>query len=454
MNVKKEDEILYQAYLLIKKADIHEKAEEFISAIYKYQKSAEILKQYGLGDNKIEEITTRISELDNLYELQKKKTTNPEKLEKMAFEWIECEKDLKIREKYHNGTICYEFAVELLIAAGWNDSRLEQFRKKNQGKDDIVKNLYKKSQEKQIPEPLKKKYGEIEQYTNRTQEFEMRKQTLNDAQNRAFGLIDKANKLINKISPDYDKSIELYQQAYEFLIQAGWTSEAEYLNTMIENINQEQKRITEIEASNRNSNLNLDQDNIDFQQELIERARANKKFKEDQSKEFRKFQEQRKKHYAAENEAANLMNMAEKAVKIKNFSKAIELYNKATDFFKKIGFSDDQLALIQKEVEKMKVLQIQKEQEQMWTSEIELKKKKQNLMNKRKEERKAEEDLKKLTEISSMIKVSEEKKRKNYNDDLKKEKSSEEKQIMENTLSDLSKEIRKAAENVKKMKKN
>lgn len=282
----------------------------------------------------------------------------------------------------------------------------------------------------------------------------MKKQTLKDIQIRAFGFIDEANKLMDKITPDYDKSIELYQKAYELLIQAGWTSEAEYLNTMIENIYLEQKRIKEIEAVKGNSALDLDQESIDFQQELLERTRANKKFKEEQRKKFWEFQEQKKKHYTAENDAVNLMNMAEKAVKINDFSKAAEFYNKAIESFEKIGWSADQLDLIQNEVEKMKVLQIQKEQEQIWASEMELKKEQQNLMNKRKEERKVNEDLKKLTEISSMIKASAEKKNSDTEDLKQKEEiSPEEKQVMEDALKDLSKDIRKAADDIKKSKK-
>jgi hypothetical protein len=452
---KKKDEILYQAYLLMEKADIHEKAEEYISAIYKYQKSAEILKQYGLEDEKIEEIHTRISDLDILYDHQKQETKKPEKLEKMAFEWIEAAKDLEIREKYQSETVCYNFAIDLLSAAGWDDSQLEQFRKKNHGKDDKDNKINISVKIDQIPKRTTTYNEDTENYINRAQEFEVRKQTLKNIQIQAFGLIDEANKLLDKMVPDYDKSIELYKKAYMFLIQAGWTSEAEYLNTMIENIYLEQKRITEIEDTNGIATSDLDQESIDFKQESLERVRANEKFKEEQKKRFREFQEQKKNRYATENDAINLMNIAEKATKINDFSKAAEFYKKATESFKKIGWSADQLDLIQNEVDKMKVLQGQKEQEQKWASEIKLKKEQQTLMNKQKEERKVNEDLKNLTEISSMIKASAKKKNgENKNLDQKEEISPEEKQIMEDVLKDLSKDIRKAADNVKKLKKN
>jgi len=154
---KKKDEILYKAYLLMEKADIHEKAEEYISAIYKYQKSAEILKQYGLEEEKIEEIHIRISDLDSLYNLQKKQTKKPEKLERMAFEWIEAAKDLETREKYRSETESYNFAVELFSAAGWDDSRLEQFRSKNQGKDDLENKIHIGDQIEQKSTQLTKK---------------------------------------------------------------------------------------------------------------------------------------------------------------------------------------------------------------------------------------------------------------------------------------------------------
>jgi len=452
---KKKEKKLYEAYLLMEKADIHEKAEEFISAIYKYQKSAEILEQYGLEEEKIEEIHIRISDLDNLYNLQKKQTKKPEKLEKMAFEWIEAAKDLEAREKYRDETMGYNFAVELLSAAGWDDSRLAQFRSNNQGKDDLDNKIQIDDQIDQKPTQTKKKHsGDIEPYIGRVQEFEMRKQNLENIQTRAFGLIDEANKLINKITPDYDKSTELYEKAYELLIQAGWTSEAEYLITMIENINLEQKRIIEIEAVKGNSTSDSAQESIDFQQESIERAKAIKTFKEEQKKKYWEFQEQRKRHYTEENDAVNLMNLAEKAIKISNFSKAAELYRKATESFKKIGWSADQLDLIQNEIEKMKVLQVQKEQEQMWASEMNLKQEQQNLMNKQKEERKIDEDLKNLTEISSMIEASAKKKNSDIEDSKQKEEiSPEEKQEIEDTLKDLSKDIRKAADSIKKLKK-
>ena len=90
----------------------------------------------------------------------------------------------------------------------------------------------------------------------------------------------------------------------------------------------------------------------------------------------------------------------------------------------------------------------------MWASEMNLKQEQQNLMNKQKEERKIDEDLKNLTEISSMIEASAKKKNSDIEDLKQKEEiTPEEKQEIEDTLKDLSKDIRKVADSIKKLKK-
>ncbi|MHA1728864.1 MAG: hypothetical protein ACTSWY_09050 [Promethearchaeota archaeon] len=509
-------ELLKHAYLMMKEAEQHEYKEEYISAIFKYQKAADILVKSGLQEEKLEEIYNRIDSLDQFFKVQMENATESDALQDIAFEWINAAKDLESQQRFQIAVESYSQAILLLKKAGWKLEHLREFQNEMERIKQEV--LQKEKKESEVPDSKEQKVyiksqmedSELQQKVfagisekikesiivkpniGGLEEFQRKQKELKDLQNRALGLIDEANNIIEQITPDYDKAIKIFVNARNLLTQVGWLTELKYIDGIIEGIKKEKKeRENKAQMIDKLKEQKL-KEQEGFRDDIRRQINIFETIKKQQQIALNKFREQSEKKQEIEKEAFQFINIAKKSNELKNYLESVEYYKKSIEKFEKIGWVD-QISLIEAEIEKMYVFQDQKEKNLQLKGEMRSNEQKRMTLQEKSVESQREKKFQNLAEISSMIRVVVKKKEEEKVKDqlileeeeklFDKRKTEKSKQLIKKPLSlsltdsikevvekkgreisvkreeiekelgDLSKMIKEAAENVKKQKK-
>jgi len=308
------------------------------------------------------------------------------KLQDQAFKLIDKAKELERKMQYPDAIESLMQAVQLLLQAGWNEEQLTGFQGKIEKiqqkmvrskqpttpktttieglrtdlptfaqlpQQDVVPQISTQSHPQQssikkqeyIPTFAQLQQGisieELEKRNKQTiSEIEQKRKVIQQKQNKAFKLLDEANKL--KKMNNYEGSIKIYKQVVDIFNEIGWQHEA---NQVLETINKLQNQIANLERKKQQEILFK----ISKQKEVLEGI--NGKIEGEivsptyetsglSSSSLKQFEEKQKLIREKEEEAFKLLDDAKKKVEMNRFDDAIADYNQAINIFNEIGWND------------------------------------------------------------------------------------------------------------------
>ncbi|MFX1392127.1 MAG: hypothetical protein ACFFAH_01005 [Promethearchaeota archaeon] len=215
-------------------------------------------------------------------------------------------------------------------------------------------------------------------------------------------LIEEAEKLIYK--EDFDDALDLYDEAIKIYREANKQSEIERVYVLIEKCYDAKAKFL-IRPKNEVSKAE--------KEAIIEEKKKRAEFERDQ--QLKMYEDLKDKEIKISNQAYELSEKASEFMKVFNFDKASELYNKAQNLFKEIKWEREvqeiQKTIINLKIEKerfLKELEIRKEKKK---KEIELETKNSVVIDEKAKEIKEQgeiEKFKKLTEIERIKQEEEE----------------------------------------------
>jgi len=235
------EEIINQGFEFLKQAEDAENAQDFPTAIYKYQKAAELLGKCEVARDKLTIIYDRITELHKLneyYKTQSMQSTkvDPYKLQEQAFSLIDQAKLFEKSRDYQKSIDCLLQAVDLLYDSGWTIDQLMSFKDwidklKNCIQQNLMKNITNVPNLPSNMEVESNHSQNISDFSSIQSESQLKSSirsksidhSINELQNKAFDLIDKSKQL-EKIG-SYKEAIENLLEAVPLLLQSGWNEE-------------------------------------------------------------------------------------------------------------------------------------------------------------------------------------------------------------------------------------
>ncbi|MHA1526394.1 MAG: hypothetical protein ACTSQD_05130, partial [Promethearchaeota archaeon] len=351
MELKRNPEELAQIALeLLNETDRLEQEKDWANAIDKYQQAAEYLKQSGYLQHRIQDIYARIDEINNfikqeqLYKSQIQKT-QIEQLQDEAFALLDVAKELELKGAFKEAIQQYMAAIKLLVKSGWTEIQLENLKLKvmslaqNLDRQKLVQEkkdiAYSQQQshvsDEILSEPLTS-YAKIEaeQKSQALIEFENKKKQIEEMQERAFGYIDEA-KLYER-DKNFDGAIKNYQQAIELLNSLGWVDQTQNIKLLIEKLEKDREIYIKIQV----------QEKLAETVPLEEKPKAVSKAVRTEDKLRREklieFEEKRKYEDEIQTKAFNLIDFAKRLEREKKYEEAINNFENAIDFLKKISW--------------------------------------------------------------------------------------------------------------------
>ena len=315
---------------------------------------------------------------------------------------------------YEKAIANYQEAKKLFQKIGWNEeaSRLVntiKFYKEKNEKDENLRQLEKRKLEEPVIEKrMVKEDIEKNLYTRekRVLEFEKLKKEKNEAAEKIFSEIQKAERMaqeyelkikegISDHEAPYDEILKKYREARKSFEEIGWIEESMKIISTIQFYKEKHEKDKKLRA------LEIAKDKKQ-DEELLRQQRLLKQEKEEQErilkqrKESRLLQEEKVGQFeTAKDKAFNLMDKAKIELNLNNFEKAIEYYKKSKEIFSEISWQEgvnmviDSIAMIKRrkksfeleqaniEKERLEKLKIEEKLEEKFTKAEELRKQKQ-----------------------------------------------------------------------------
>lgn len=405
---------------LLEEAEEFEMAKNYASAIFKYQKGAEILSKCKLPREKIDAIYDRIAYLNNLNEQEKEEMAktppvDPEELQNQAFQSIDDAKMMENQNKFPEAAEAYMRAVQLLMQAGWDESQLTGFqlelkriRQKAQAAMSVDESSQiqpsrttssgqQGSQPQQVMASDMGGYNEVNESSNSQPAHQASMQypasagqqgmksgatssglKYDDLQDKAFECIDTARDL--ESTDSLNDAVEKYREAISYLKRAGWGSKQ--LERFQEKISALSKQIASVNSTEGGQSFSTTKK---FPSHSSQSSKANSKtvgdykasnhsggttladLEEKRRKNFRIMQAKKQQMEKKQQEAFELLDKAKELEKRKQWDNAIEVCSQAAAILKDIGWTretesiHDTIRRLKKE--KQKAIEDKKQQE-------------------------------------------------------------------------------------------
>ena len=296
----------------------------------------------------------KIKQRESALQIRRDEIEYREKRKEAAFKALGAAEDYIKRSDLDKAIIAYQTAGNIFASIQWNDElhlietsiRELEKRKREQSKADqkeMQKSIERYKSEQQFQEQMSKQLQQ-ERERLRKREIVLRDQKAEleyreKRKEEAFTILDKAQIILEK--GDYEKTIELYQDATNIFASIQWYDEMERIGKAIIEI-ENKKRNAEIKKQREIENLiKKEREDREFQEKLISEMKIKKeklkqrevvkKRREDEIS-FRETQKQ---------EAFKLLDEAQNYLSLGKFNLAIEKYREVNGIFAQIQWLEE-----------------------------------------------------------------------------------------------------------------
>lgn len=283
-----------------------------------------------------------------------------EDLQNKAFACIDHARQYENSQSFNDAVAKYREAVSYLTQAGWGKNQLERFQDKidelcnatntpqaNMGSQSSSviggsSSITPRSGQSTdgthsiTPVPTAKSdtgptLDDLEQKRKKSfRLMQAQKQEMEEKQEEAFGLLDKAKKLEHR--KQWDESIEIYNQAASILNEIGWTNETANIYNTIEQLKREKEKSLAVKKNNLERSQKFTQKPASTSSASAESVDSIFKLTE--------FEKRKKKQEEEQQKAFTLLDEGEKLATRHQYDEAIEKYEKATIVFSSLGWTD------------------------------------------------------------------------------------------------------------------
>ena len=417
----KEEQIQNDAFTFIDNAKFYERDRKYDEAILNYQNAIELLNSIGWQEQtiKLQMIVEKLKQDKATFDAyQKSKSTkvqsdeiliakkkeqayedsakkleadklNEDQIQTDAFTFIDIGKRMEREKQYDKAIEKYQQAIDLFKLIDWDSyiQPIKNFIKDIEEKQDLEKSseIIKKKRELEIEKIqetiFSKESGDLEKTNKELEErrlkYEIRRKQEEHQEQEFLKILEDADDILQN-KREFDKAIEIYQQALEFLEKLGkeWESYKSIIKSTIENVKLLKEQQFKKEFDERKRLDEKKESHLVFQQQisdLLDRERY--RIKKQEIVMLSK-NEELKIHEKRKIDAFEILENAQKYIREGDLDKAILSYTNAINIFAEIHWIDE-IPLIEnsiKELEMRKNDEIKLKQEERQKSLIRLQK--------------------------------------------------------------------------------
>ncbi|MFX1237546.1 MAG: hypothetical protein ACFE8P_07480, partial [Promethearchaeota archaeon] len=325
-------EVAQKALKYFELAEKLEGSRDWQAAIENYQLGVENLKQSGYLSERIEEIYSRIAEIqtiiDRKKQIQFEKTQDyKDRVEGEAYALIDGAKKLENDGFIQDAIKQYMAALTAFIKIGWTEQQLESIKSKTLSLAEIVDNQRVQEFKQQASNLPRVAFPVAEggiQITESVSKFEEKKKKEQAIQDQAFNLLDDARDFEKR--KQFNQAIQSYENAINLLDSIGWIDQTNNLRSVVKKL---QEKISNAEQITTKQAVTLESQ-IDKEQKspILEISEKGKK--------IRHYEEIKKKEQAIQARAFNLLETGNMFERNGNYEEAIKQFEKAVELFKSI----------------------------------------------------------------------------------------------------------------------
>ncbi|MBN1800220.1 MAG: hypothetical protein JW891_01860 [Candidatus Lokiarchaeota archaeon] len=324
-------------------AEKFEESKDWEKAIENYELGVENLKQSGYLSERVEEIYSRIAELNNIIsrkkQIQLEKTQDyKDKLEGEAYALLDGAKKLESEGFLQDAIKQYMTAVTAFIKVGWTEQQLESIQTKMLALAEVVDNRRESEAQQQqaasqiihptlLTPHFQAGSGVFEGGVKRIEtvkKFEDKKKKEQEIQDESFTHLDKARDLEQR--GEFDQAIQSYELAIKLLDSIGWVDQTKNLRVAVQKI-QQKKLDSERFKTQKMPSLDSETPKTKISTEIQE---------SDKGDRIRKYQELKKKEQAIQTQAFNFLESGNRLERNGNYEEAISQFEKAVELFQSI----------------------------------------------------------------------------------------------------------------------
>jgi hypothetical protein len=338
------EQMAQRAIELLDEAETFEEDKNWPKAIENYQRAADYLNQSGYLQHRIDDIYTRMTELNNLLakekgllqQTQAVQAAQAEEAQEKGFILLDDAKKLESSGRFQESIQKYMDAISFLAQAGWTDSQLENLQSKIQ---EIALNIQRQQQMQQQGQPVATSQPAqvmstsvqpvIDQKAAAVKSYEARKIQEEDMQNQAFSLIDEAKSL--ELQKNYDGAIDSYQKAIGLLNTLGWAQQTQNLQLVVDKLRRD-KEIFERAQSQRQQQVAM------AQVAPVMEAPKVQETPELREKKLIEFESKKRNEEEIQTQAFNLIDNGKRLERKKDYDEAISEFQKGIELLKSIGW--------------------------------------------------------------------------------------------------------------------
>lgn len=173
----------------------------------------------------------------------------------------------------------------------------------------------------------------------------------------AYSLLEEAGKYLKFRIPNYNEAISLYIQARHLLAEnIGWEPEIKNLNSLIQDLQQEQSNFLEKKRLEEQARLQRQNEYTMFQEEVKRRRLEQEKIKREQERQYRDLIIKRQQVEQIRDDGLKHIDEGKKWAAYHDFERAYKNFDSAMTKFREIGW-DEEIKYIQTEIKNTKLLE-------------------------------------------------------------------------------------------------
>ena len=296
----------------------------------------------------------RIKQRESALHVRRDEIEYSEKRKEAAFKALDAAEDYIKRSDLDKAIIAYQTAGNIFASIQWNDElhlietsiRELENRKRDQSiadQKEMQKSIEKYKTEQQFQEQMSRQLQQ-ERERLRKREIVLRDQKAElefreKRKEEAFKILDEAQKLLEK--GDYEKTIELYQEATNIFANIQWYDEMERIGNAIIEI-ENKKRNAEIKKQREIENLIIkEREDREFQEKLISEMKIKKEKLKQREVGIKRREDEISFRETQKQEAFKILDEAQNYLSLGKFNYAIEKYREVNGIFAQIQWLEE-----------------------------------------------------------------------------------------------------------------
>jgi hypothetical protein len=348
--------------------------------LLKYQKKTD---QYKMADLEFQEYIskeldkerTKIKQRALDLEVRRDELEYREQKKNVAFKALEEAQDFINQKDYDNAILAYQSAGSIFAGIQWEDeihlieNAINELEERKRREIDLKQNELKKAIERQkadmqfqeqIASKLKEEREKLHQSEILLREREQELDYREKQKEKAFKILDSTQDELQK--GDYDKTIELYQNAMNIFAEIQWYDEVELIGKSILEI-RNRKREAELKTQrDLQMMLKKEQEDNEFHQKIVNEMKIQKQKLQQKQLILRDREKELELRAQRKEEAFRIIDEAQNYLSLGEFDMSIDSYRKVAEIFSQIQW-DDELNLI---MQAIRDIEIKKKENELW----------------------------------------------------------------------------------------